>query len=122
MKRWIGSIVAFVIVTAMLAGCAGAPAAAPSANESNGGQSSVTSTSEAGSMDLGVWPRTITDAASHEIVLQERPERVVVLHPLYLDYFLALDTPPVASGNAMSAMEEFATLKPYQGTVEIAFG
>ena len=120
MKRWIGSIVAFVIVTAMLAGCARAPAASPSVNEGSGGQPSVTSTSKTGSTDLGVWPRTIRDAASHEIVLQERPERVVVLHPLYLDYFLALDTPPVASGNAMSALEEFATLKPYQGTVEIA--
>ncbi|NWL87996.1 ferrichrome ABC transporter [Paenibacillus sp. 79R4] len=120
MKRWLGSIAALVIVTAMLAGCAAAPAASPSVSDSNNGQSNVNNTSEAGATDTGVWPRTITDAVGHEIVLQERPERVVVLHPLYLDYFLALDTPPVASGNAKSALEEFATLEPYRGTVEIA--
>ncbi|BFH23164.1 hypothetical protein J6TS7_38530 [Paenibacillus dendritiformis] len=49
-----------------------------------------------------------------------KPERIAVLHPLYLDYFFALDTPPIASSSAVSAMEEFATLQPYAGTAEIA--
>ncbi|GGI44709.1 hypothetical protein GCM10008018_08450 [Paenibacillus marchantiophytorum] len=33
------------------------------------------------------WPRTITDATNRKVVLKERPKRVAVLHPLYLDYF-----------------------------------
>lgn len=67
----------------------------------------------------GTWPRKIIDGTGKEIELTSQPERIVVLHPLYLDYFFALDTPPVASGSASSALAEYVTLEPYSDTAEV---
>ncbi|EPY06604.1 putative ferrichrome ABC transporter, ferrichrome-binding protein [Paenibacillus alvei TS-15] len=126
MKRWGICLIALLVIAAgALVGCS---EKTPDGNKSSTnavsgqqfGQPSVRQKGKAGTFDNGVWPRTITDSAGHEIILKERPERIAVLHPLYLDYFFALDTPPIASGNAVSAMKEFATLQPYVGTAEIA--
>lgn len=102
-KLW-GVFLSIFIVAAVMAGCSGAPAE---------------STSEASKSKGNGWPRTIMDASDHGVVLEKRPERIAVLHPLYMDYFFALDTPPVASVNAAEAMEEFATLQPYAGSAEV---
>ncbi|WP_374019674.1 iron-siderophore ABC transporter substrate-binding protein [Paenibacillus thiaminolyticus] len=124
MIRWIGLSVLLFILLGVVAGCSGTPVEnTPSTGEANVHESEQpggASTAEANEAKTGVWPRTITDSASNEMVLKERPERIAVLHPLYLDYFFALDTPPIASGSAVSALEEFATLRPYAGTAEIA--
>ncbi|OPA81171.1 ferrichrome ABC transporter [Paenibacillus selenitireducens] len=123
MNRRIWLVVPLVILIGALVGCSGAPAGnKPSTNAANvheNGQPSGASALEAGMPEKGAWPRTITDAAGNKVVLKERAERIAVLHPLYLDYFFALDTPPIASGNAVNAMKEFATLQPYAGTAEI---
>lgn len=126
MNRWIGLLVSLVILTTILAGCSGtstntsAPATAANDTKVNeSGETAGANTSDTSKPDTGTWPRTITDAAGHEIVLQERPERIAVLHPLYMDYFFALGTPPIASGSAESALKDFATLQPYAGTAEI---
>ncbi|WP_088835257.1 iron-siderophore ABC transporter substrate-binding protein [Paenibacillus tyrfis] len=111
MNRWIYLIVSLVILTGALAGCSGTH---------KSGQPGGASTPEAGMPEKGEWPRTITDAAGNKVVLKVRPERIAVLHPLYLDYFFALDMPPIASGSAANAMKEFATLQPYRGKAEIA--
>lgn len=117
-------IASLFILIGVLVGCSGTPVEnTPSSNGANvheSEQSGGASTAETDEAKPGVWPRTITDAAGNEVVLKERPERIAVLHPLYLDYFFALDTPPIASGSAVSAMEEFATLRPYAGTAEVA--
>lgn len=124
MNRWIYLVVPLVILIGALTGCSGTSAGnKPSTNAANvheNGQPSGASMPEEGMPEKGVWPRTITDAAGNKIVFKERPERIAVLHPLYLDYFFALDTPPIASGNAANAMKEFATLQPYAETAEIA--
>ncbi|GBF75818.1 ferrichrome ABC transporter [Paenibacillus sp. 598K] len=65
------------------------------------------------------WPRTIVDAAGIETVLEAKPERIAVLHPLYLDYFFALGQPPVASASAGEALAEFVTLQPYAAGADI---
>lgn len=70
------------------------------------------------------WPRTITDAVGHEIVLEKKPERIAILHSMYLEYFLALESAPIAStgssrGDAMKALETWETIKPYVGKNEI---
>ncbi|UKS29452.1 ABC transporter substrate-binding protein [Paenibacillus sp. HWE-109] len=122
MKRWISLIAALVLLTGILAACsssqttAGNTSSTNAAKERAGEQAKGASTLEVGEG----WPRTITDATSRKVVLKERPERVAVLHPLYLDYFFALDTPPIASGSAAKSMKEFATLQPYVGKAEIA--
>jgi iron complex transport system substrate-binding protein len=104
MKRLIGLITSFIILVGVLAGCSETPANV---------------TPEASKIEGESWPRTIADASENGVVLTKRPERIVVLHPLYLDYFFALGTPPIASTSAEEAMNEFATLQPYVGTAEV---
>ncbi|MEK5416851.1 MULTISPECIES: ABC transporter substrate-binding protein [unclassified Paenibacillus] len=104
MKRLYGWIASLIILAGLLAGCS---------------ETSFTPTPEVGKIEEAGWPRTIADASDNGVVLKTRPERIAVLHPLYLDYFFALDTPPIASTNAAEAMKDFATLQPYAGTAEI---
>lgn len=64
------------------------------------------------------WPRTIIDATGNEIVLEKKPERVGLLHIVYLEHFLALGAPPTAAalGNAQGdteALESSELLWPY---------
>lgn len=124
MNRWICLIVPLVLLLGVLAGCSGTTAGnSPSSNAAHAGdngQRSGAGTPEAGKSESGVWPRTIKDGAGNKVAFQERPQRIAVLHPLFMDYFFALDTPPVASGSAATAMKEFATLQPYAGKAEIA--
>ncbi len=114
MKKLIGLIVSLALLTGLLAGCAGAPA-----------NNATTPAAASGDKALqAAWPRTITDAAGNKVVLQKPPQRIAILHSLYLEYFFALGTPPVASmgasrGNAMKVLTEWETLKPYAGTADI---
>jgi len=112
MKKLTALILSLVLLTGLLAGCAGAPAV------------STTDTTPQTTNGSPSWPRTITDAAGKKVVLKKQPKRIALLHSLYLEYFFALGTPPVASmgastGNAMKALETWETLKPYAGTANI---
>jgi iron complex transport system substrate-binding protein len=115
MKRLIGLIVSLALLTGLLTGCAGTPAA--TAPDKPAAQRTEPAMHAA-------WPRTITDAAGNKVILKEPPQRIAILHSLYLEYFFALGTPPIASmgaskGNAMKALAEWETLKPYAGTAAI---
>lgn len=115
MKRLMGLFVSLALLTALLAGCAGA---------SVDNRSSAPGTTAAQNAQQAAWPRTITDAAGNKVVLTKQPQRIAILHSLYLEYFFALETPPVASmggskGNAMTALAQWQTLKPYAGTADI---
>lgn len=86
-------------------------------------QTSALVTTDTAEEETG-WPRTIIDATGNEVELKERPQRIAVLHSMYLEYFFALETPPAASagssvGTAMDALSEWETLKPYEGSAEI---
>jgi iron complex transport system substrate-binding protein len=64
------------------------------------------------------WPRIITDALGHELVLKKKPERITLLHVFYLEHFLLLDTPPTAAatGNILGeveALEQSEMYAPY---------
>lgn len=74
-------------------------------------------------LEPGVIPRVLEFSCAYHCdsdVSRVCRSALLCFIPYILRSFLALDTPPVASGNATSALEEFATLKPYQGTVENA--
>lgn len=119
MKKLAGLIVSLTLLTGLLAGCAGAPAG------NSTGNTVVTAAGTPKTASGGAaWPRTITDAAGNKVVLKKQPQRIAILHSLYLEYFFALREPPVASmgastGNAMKTLEEWETLKPYAGTANI---
>lgn len=115
MKRLMGLIVSLAILTGLLTGCTGIPA---------GNSASTAASTPETTSGKAVWPRTITDAAGNKVVLAKQPQRIAILHSLYLEYFFALGTPPIASmgastGNAMKALQEWETLKPYTATAEI---
>lgn len=123
MKKWVGILFSFVILAGFLTACG-----SPSAND---GQTAVSSSSQATAADNedaaddnqesaqaaaepvqeqaeeAAWPRTIIDATGSEIVLEAKPERVTLLHVVYLEHFLALGVPPTAAalGNAQGDME-----------------
>lgn len=114
MKKLRGLFVSLALLTLLLAGCAGTAA----------DNKSLTGTAGADKAQQAGWPRTITDAAGNKVVLKKQPQRIAILHSLYLEYFFALQTPPAASmgastGNAMKALAEWETLKPYAGTADI---
>ncbi|SDD69962.1 iron complex transport system substrate-binding protein [Paenibacillus sp. UNCCL117] len=112
MMRRTGWIIGLVVLLVTLAGCSSAPAPAPAAADQGSGTPKNSAESQA-------WPRTIKDAVGHEIVLNKKPERIAVLHPVYLDYFFALDEPPFAAANLTEAMTSYATLQPYAGKAAI---
>lgn len=106
MKRWIQLLLSLTLVTGVLAECTGAPAnntQSPPAESTP----SAAAPSEPTPAPEAAWPRTIVDATGAEIVLETQPERVTLLHVVYLEHLLALNTPPTAAalGNAQGAME-----------------
>lgn len=116
MKTLIRKIGSLVLMVGVLAGCAGTSLE----NSTN----TLESVSPASDIEKAPWPRTIVDAMGNENIFEKKPERIAILHAMYLDYFFLLGAPPTASagatiGDAMKAMEEFETLKPYAGTAEI---
>ncbi|MDF2724592.1 MAG: ferrichrome transporter [Paenibacillus sp.] len=104
----------FLLVVVILAGCSSAPSASNGSAADAANKPSAASSQPATAKDAApAWPRTIKDAVGHDIVLQKKPERIAVLHPVYLDYFFALGEKPIASVTAAQAMKDFATLQPY---------
>jgi len=121
--------IALLLFICIMAGCSAAPTNNHAGTNTNTNtsdkakqekqQSTDANTPKSSTNEADGWPRTITDGTGKEIVLEKKPERIAVLHPLYLDYFFALETPPIASTGATKALEEFATLQQYAGTAEV---
>nr|WP_208461152.1 ABC transporter substrate-binding protein [Clostridium botulinum] len=117
-KKFMGLFVSLILIIGVLSGCSG------SNNKDTQSKSDNTSAEQTKDNENSQWPRTIKDATGKEIKFDKKPERVVILHAAFLDYFFALETPPAASagatvGNAMKALDEFETLKPYKGTANV---
>ncbi|MDU6345386.1 MAG: hypothetical protein E6593_01415 [Clostridium sp.] len=113
MKRLMGLIVLLALLTGIAAGCAQTPP-----------ENRSTPESASSAPEKAGWPRTITDAAGHEVVLEKQPERITLLHTFYMEHFLLLDTPPTASsiGNALGqteALQQSEMFGPFLKDVEI---
>lgn len=121
MKKIMRLFVLVILIIGTLAGCS--PMKNNNKNKSNNTSSKETYTNNLNEKENenSQWPKTITDATGKEIKFDKKPERVAILHALFLDYFCALENPPTASagatsGNAIKALEEFEkfeALKPY---------
>jgi len=59
------------------------------------------------------WPRIYKDGMGRDVKIASQPERIIVTHFGMMEYFFALDTPPVASTLADRMLTSFETLKPY---------
>lgn len=99
MRKLIVLIVALTLLSSFMIGCSNTPAQDTDINEAE--SRSNTANDEA-------WPRTIVDAAGNETVLEKQPKRITLLHIVYMEHLLALDTPPTAAaiGNALGEMGE----------------
>jgi iron complex transport system substrate-binding protein len=129
-----GWILSLALLAGSLTGCAGAPAAestgtstavsgAPESAETPAAAESA-NTPETSHAEAPAWPRTITDFAEHEIVLEKKPERIALLHVFWMEHFLLLGAPPAASaiGNALGqteALEASEMYAPYLENLEI---
>lgn len=65
------------------------------------------------------WPRTYVDATGKEVVIAKQPQRVAVTHFGMMEYFFALETPPIASTLEERMLGSFETLKPYAKTATV---
>lgn len=115
-------LVAAVLSTGLLAACGNNGKTQEAQTESTAAEEAEDTASA--EENETAWPRTFTDAADNEITLNEKPERVAILHSNYLEYFFALGTPPIASagasvGTAQQALDTYETLEPYRGSAEI---
>ncbi|WP_099203826.1 ABC transporter substrate-binding protein [Scatolibacter rhodanostii] len=132
MKKWIATVLSMIMLTGALSACTNAGEASSSLSSTVSQQESVASeeskTSSVESVSTeeeSVWPRTILDAAGNEVVLEKKPERVSLVHIVYLEHLLALGAPPTAAalGNAqgdVEALEQSELLSPYLKDTEIA--
>ena len=69
----------------------------------------------------GGFPRTFVDHTGKEIVLEEQPQRIAVGHFAEMEYFFALDVPPVASPLAAEILQEFkVTIGDYAAEADVA--
>lgn len=100
MKKFARLIVSLALLTAVLAGCAGAPA-----------DSKVATAPE--TAEKTAWPRTMKDALGKQIILEKKPARVALLDFGYMESMFALETPPLASTYAERSLKGFGTLQPY---------
>lgn len=108
MKRITAFIAALTLITGVLSGCSSAPANTSSQDSQPESTPAVTQAeTTAEEPEAAAWPRTIVDATGAEIVLERQPERVTLLHIVYMEHFLLLDSPPKAAaiGNAQGATE-----------------
>ncbi len=98
MKKLIVLLMALTLFSSFMVGCSKSPA------QDTG--SSVDKNTPNTAED-GAWPRTIVDGAGNEIVLEKQPKRVTLLHIVYMEHLLALDTHPTAAaiGNAFGEVE-----------------
>ncbi len=106
------------LVLALFSGCAN------SSTQKTTSQTGSASTEAEETKDTAEWPRTITDAAGHKVVLDKLPQRITLLHSYYMEDFLALGTPPTACaiGNSLGQTEELSSSEmfaPYLKGVEI---
>lgn len=106
MKKLTRLIVSLALLTAVMAGCAGAPA-----------DSRVTTAPEAA--EKAAWPRTVKDALGKQITLEKKPERVAILDFGFMESMFALELPPFASTYAERSLKGFGTLQPYAGNAQI---
>ncbi len=93
------------LLTGVLAGCSKAPVEDNNTNISENTPSTNEGSQEP--IEEAAWPRIIIDAAGNEIVVKKQPERITLLHVVYMEYLLALDAPPTAAaiGNKLGETE-----------------
>lgn len=112
MKRFLGLLLSVVMLTGILSGCAETPVenSGTSTPESSPATTGTSASDE--SKAASAWPRTITDDAGNEIVLEKKPERIVAINYTYVDYLVVLGSPVVGAGYYDNFLAKQTVLAP----------
>lgn len=97
-----GLLISMLLFAGILAGCNETPA------------KNKDSTTEAINVDAKDWPRTFKDALGKEIVIEEKPEKMVSLWYFYPEILVALGEPPAAT----TEKEYLSSLAYLQGRLD----
>jgi iron complex transport system substrate-binding protein len=113
MKRFLGLLLSAIMLTGVLAGCAGTPSESNETSKSDNTHAlSDTSTTETSEIEEAVWPRTYTDSKGREVTIEKKPERIAVTFYSITENLAALDKPIVA-GDLVPSLSSWETTKPY---------
>ncbi|HCA30291.1 MAG TPA: hypothetical protein DEP23_12365 [Ruminococcaceae bacterium] len=108
MKKIIGLLLSVVMLTDILAGCAGTPAD-NSGTSTPENSPAVTYTS---STEESTYPRTYTDSRGKEIVFETQPTKVISTDWSITESLFIMDYPPVAS-SLVEMMSGWESMKSY---------
>lgn len=114
MKKIMSFILTAVLIAGLLAGCAGAPAE----DKGSGMPDDITEVQDteapdAVSAETAAWPRTYVDSLGKEVVLEKKPERIVMAMGFYAENLFALNEFPVAVAGIEGFLGNFITWQPY---------
>jgi iron complex transport system substrate-binding protein len=117
MKKIIGFIVSIILLTGLLAGCAKAP------EEANGIPISEESSLEAGTNAEDTneldWPRTYVDALGREVVIEQKPQKPVMIFFRNYEHLFVLEELPIAGTEVQDVYKGWEVFKPYAETHEV---
>lgn len=122
MKKFMSLFISMLLLTGLLAGCAGTPAknSGTSTAESTSTVESASSEESAATEESTTtpWPRTYVDALGREIVLEKKPEKVALLFFRNFEHMFLLDEAPIAA-TEVDMMDAWASLTPYKAKYDI---
>ncbi|WP_346884534.1 ABC transporter substrate-binding protein [Clostridium sp. UBA4395] len=116
MKKLIVLMIVLTLFSSFMVGCTKSPAQDTDKNP-------VKKTTD--TLEERTWPRTIVDGGGNKIVLEKQPNRITLLHIVYMEHLLALDTQPTAAaiGNAFGeteGLDKSELFAPYLKDVDMA--
>lgn len=121
MKKFIGLIVSTALLVGLLAGCARAPETdnIPAAENPAGGTEENTEEENKGETAEPVWPRTYVDALGREVVIEQKPEKPVMIFFRNLEHLFVLEEPPIAGTEVEDVYKGWEVFKPYAEKHEV---
>ncbi len=123
MKKFIGLMLSLVLLTGIMAGCAGTSAGnettTPPESSAPATQTETPDADSSSDASAAAWPRTIEDALGKQITLEKKPERIALLDFGYIEILFALDITPIASTFAERSLNGFGTLQSYAANAQI---
>ncbi len=121
MKKFMGFIVSTVLLAGLLAGCAKAPAETDNIPESEVQTPETEANADMNEAEdtESEWPRTYVDALGREVVIEQKPEKPVMIFFRNLEHLFVLEEPPMAGTEVEDVYKGWEAFKPYAETHEI---
>lgn len=121
MKKFMGLIVSTVLLAGLLAGCAKSPVEANNipVSESPAPETETNTDINTEENTESEWPRTYVDALGRKVVIEQKPEKPVMIFFRNLEHLFVMEEPPVAGTEVADVYNGWEVFKPYAETHEI---